>query len=121
MILEEQGGAGKTLGLMATRATLQSQIFERRLADRPFLSPSEEVQQLIDKAIAAVKAADRPGARRAAAAAARQFLATGAEVLVLACTELPIALEGERGFPCIDTTEALARACAAASLAAGPR
>ena len=81
-----------------------------------FVAPSEHVQTLIDKAIAAVKAADLATARASAAEAASVFVGEGAETLLLACTELPIALEGERDVPCVDSTEALAWACVAASL-----
>lgn len=120
-VLEAQGGLRRNVGLMATRATLQSAVFERRLPDIRFAAPSEDTQQLIDQAIAAVKTADLDEARIYASTAARSFVAEGAEILVLACTELPIALERETGLDCIDPTEALARACVAVSLGARPK
>jgi aspartate racemase len=115
---------------MATRATLQARIFERRLPEIRFAGPGEPTQALIDRAIAAVKAGDIASARRHAAAAARAFGDEGAEILLLACTELPIALDGAAApgpepstarpgaapADWLDATDALARACVAASL-----
>jgi aspartate racemase len=119
--LTKRGEGSRSVGIMATRATLQSKIFERRLSDVRFMAPSEHVQILIDKAIAAVKAADLPAARSSAAEAASAFVGAGAGTLLLACTELPIAMKGERDMPCVDSTEALARACVAASLGTDTR
>jgi aspartate racemase len=45
----------------------------------------------------------------------------GAEAVVLACTEIPLALAGDEGVPLVDATDALARALVRRSLgAAGP-
>ena len=114
--LGERRALDRTVGLMATRATLQARIFERRLPEIRFAGPSEPTQALIDGAIAAVKAGDIGTARRHGSAAVQAFRAEGAEVLLLACTELPIALDGAAPADWLDATDALARACVAASL-----
>jgi aspartate racemase len=114
-LLRERAALDRRIGLMATRATLHSRIFEQRLPEVRFVTPGEATQRLIDAAIAAVKAGDVAAARRSASAAAEGFRAEGAEILLLACTELPIALDGIGGPQWLDATEALARACVACS------
>lgn len=109
-------GAG-ALGIVATRATLQSQVFERRLASRGIgLSAPDDTtyDRLVQPAIDAVKrGATREGGRLIEPVIAAQ-LDRGATAVVLACTELPIALdaiESPLRARCIDSTDALARAC----------
>lgn len=109
----------RRLGLMATRPTVATRLYQDRLhahvAD--LLAPDEETQILIDRAIAAVKRHDRDAARVAAEAAATAMLALGADGLLLACTELPVALAGSPVEDrCLDATASLARATIAASL-----
>ena len=113
-ILEERVSLQREVGIMATRATLGSSVFQGRLPDVRFVAPSEGTQRLIDEVIETVKSGQLERARRLASTAARNFMAEGAEILLLACTELPIALERESGLDFIDSTEALARACVAA-------
>ncbi len=118
-LLQERAALERRIGLMATRATLRSRIFERRLPEVRFVLPGEPIQRLIDTTIVAVKAGDVDAARRSASAAAEDFLNEGAEILLLACTELPVALRGVRGLEFLDATDALARACVARSLVGG--
>ncbi len=118
-LLQARRALDRRVGLMATRATRDARIFEERLPEVRFLAPGEPTQCLVDTAIASVKAGDIGAARRAASAAARDFRGEGAEILLLACTELPIALDAATGGDCLDATDALARACVAASLGAG--
>ena len=62
-------------------------------------------------AIARVKAGDIAGARPCFEAAARALAGRGAEVILLACTELPLAAEGaDCPVPLLDASRALARA-----------
>ncbi|MDR3511527.1 MAG: amino acid racemase [Caulobacteraceae bacterium] len=108
------GRRGAPVGLMATRGTLASGLYQARLG--ALVLPDEEAQAAIDAAIAAVKAG-RPG-RAEAESAARRLLAGGARSLLLACTELPLAMAGgSLGGYCVDATLALAEACVAASRA----
>lgn len=107
------------IGLMATRGTLHGRVYERRIGAEGarMLLPDEVDQQLIDEAIAAVKSG-RDGAR-AAASVVRRLAAQGAVRVVLACTELPVALAGEAVAEiCLDATQALAEDCVAAALGA---
>ena len=110
----------RALGLMATPQTIATGIYQSRLegALARFVEPDAVVQALIDAAILAVKRNDRAAARRGAEEAGRRLLAAGADALLLACTELPLALSGSDLEPdCVDATAALARAAIAASFA----
>jgi aspartate racemase len=102
------------VGLLATRGTLAAAFYGERLARRGFewLVPTEEQQRdLVDEAIARVKAGDAAGARAPLEAAVRALGARGAEVVLLACTELPIAAEGAApAVPLLDASRALAEA-----------
>lgn len=106
-----------SVGLIATAATLQAGIYERPLAARGcrVLQPVEaEQREAVLPAIARVKAGDAVAAGRLLEPVIESLLARGADAVLLACTETPIALQAI-GSPlaaqCIDTTRALARAC----------
>lgn len=113
-------GAPANIGLVATRGTLRSGFYQRRLAAAGYatLEPSDaDLSGTIEPAIAAVKAgavlSGGTGFQHAAHALARR----GAAVVILACTEVPPALAAggpPSGITCVDATEALARACVAA-------
>jgi aspartate racemase len=120
-MLEDDGGQDEAIALLATRGTVSAGLYQSRFASggRTLLLPEEETQGLIDAAIAAVKGNDAKAGRRFAEAAAECLVESGASRLLLACTELPIAFAGSRhAGRTIDATEALARACVRASLAA---
>lgn len=120
-VLVAAGAGSMRVALMATRGTLAAGIYRERLAGvvGRLVVPPEPTQALIDGAIAAVKRGDAACAREGAHEAGRRLAGEGAELLLLACTELPIALgDGPPAVPAIDATEALAHACVRASLAA---
>lgn len=105
---------GKRVALMATRGTHRAGVYSGRLGQvfEPLLAGDAAVQKLVDTSIAAVKAGELTRATRTALKAADLLFAAGAEVLILGCTELPVALANtavqERS---IDSTLALARLC----------
>ena len=112
--------AGKaTVGLLATRATLASGLYQRRFEAAGFacLCPTDaELEILFTPGCYAVKSGAVEAGGRLFAALAEALLARGAQRLVLACTEVPIALAriGSRHLPLnVDTNRALARACVA--------
>lgn len=121
--LERRGLAGGSLSLLGTRGTAQSGFYRSRLA--PYgarLVPIDAtIQDVVDQAILAVKAGEYSHAHRAAAEAVRLSRSGGADTVILACTELPLALEGDPVLQwCVDSTLALARACATRSLSCQP-
>lgn len=109
------------LAIMATRGTLRSDIYGGRLRGRANLTVLIDgtTQQLIDNAISSVKSGNTEIAGSDADEAVRRTLAAGADAVILACTELPVALRNS-GFmhACIDSTLALARYCVTESLGA---
>jgi aspartate racemase len=116
-VAERLPTGAREVGIVATRATLQSRVFEQRLAPRGIVlaAPDDAVyDQAVQPAIDAVKGgATREGGRLLEPVIAGQ-LDRGALAVVLACTELPIALdaiESSLRVHCIDSTDALARAC----------
>ena len=105
------------VALLATDATLRSGFFQQRLQSAGFkvvLPSSEEMHELVLPAIACVKRLDMATALALASEAVQRLLSRDLQRIVLACSELPSALEGadvsltER---CVDTLDALARAC----------
>lgn len=114
-------GPDETVALLATSGTVRAGLYQSRFAarHRELLLPDADTQALVDGAIAAVKGGDAEAGRTLAEATAERLLEAGAGRLLLACTELPIAFAGSRhAGRTIDATEALARACVRASLAA---
>jgi len=98
--------------ILATRGTLLSGIYNGRLGAAEPVILDEPAQRQVDLAIHSVKASDQATALAAAREAGRRALMLGADVLILACTELPVALAGDPLLAsCIDSTLALARLC----------
>ena len=112
-------GSGAAVGVVGTRATLASKLFERCLVRHGMhaLTPTDdELDRLLLPAIAAVKAGWIAQSGPLALEVLRGLSRRGATHILLACTELPIALAGmEASLPvvCIDTTLALAKATVA--------
>lgn len=104
-----------TVGIMATRGTLRSELYQRQLAAAgvTYVEPEAETQRLIDEAISCVKAGDASSGAGCAVDAVRRMGEAGAQRIVLACTELPIALRGAdaAGLPTVlDPSHLLAAA-----------
>ena len=116
--------ASETIALMATTGTLHAGFFQHILAtpQRRIIVPTPKIQAQIGRAIQAVKTGDLTGARDFAEHAAQALLATGADRLLLACTELPLAFKGSTlRARCLDATVCLAEATVAFSLAISPK
>ncbi len=104
----------RKVGLLATDGTLQSGVYHKALdkAGVALLTPSPTGQaSVMDVIYNGVKAANREIDLRAFYATIDGLLASGAEMLVLGCTELPLAFEMFRiDRPVIDPTTVLAAA-----------
>ncbi len=110
---------GTAVGLLCSDGTLGSGYYDRRLetAGYAVVRPTAAMQVRMMRAIHAVKTADLPLAADLSRALAFEFLALGAGVLLIACTELPIALGTDmHRLPCLDATLCLAEACVARAL-----
>jgi aspartate racemase len=117
----------RAVGLIATKGTVAAGFFQERLAACGcdcVLSSDEEQEALVLPAITAVKGHDLARAHELAVRACKQLQARGAEAIILACTEIPLAVEyGDDAITeaCIDPTRELARACVAWWQAHRPR
>lgn len=116
-MLSTRVSVGTPVGLMAAEATLKSGFYAEKLAARNYacmtLSQAKN-EQLVFSAIKLVKKGDSRAAASMFRHAIKELHITGAVVVVLACTEIPVALNAEpeaADQTCIDGTEALARAC----------
>lgn len=114
--LHEAAPQAKRVGLLATVGTLKAGIYvQRALAnDRrmTWLMPDDDVQErLVMEGIRAVKAGQIQTGRTLLAEAAQTLIEQGAQAIIAACTEVPIALRDiEFSAPVIDSTAALAQA-----------
>jgi aspartate racemase len=115
--LRELGSAKTPVGLIATPATQASKLYQQRFeADgiACLCATDAELETLFTPGCHAVKSGAVEAGGRLFEALADALLARGAGRLVLACTEVPIALASiaSRHLPlAIDTNRALARAC----------
>jgi aspartate racemase len=110
------------VAVLATVGTLRAGIYQRCMdqAGWQAVVPPPDIQDRILDAIAAVKLGDIGRARASFDAAAASLLASGADRLLLACTELPVAAKGSvHEARCLDATACLAQACVAFSCGPG--
>jgi len=112
--------AGATrLGIIATAATLAAGIYQRRLdAGIEWLMPDDATfARAVQPCIDAVKCNASADGARLIEPVVQSLLQQGAQRVVLACTELPVALDAGNAAlraQCVDSTAALARACVSA-------
>ncbi|GGX98424.1 aspartate racemase [Streptomyces anandii JCM 4720] len=109
----EAFGVGRGVGLLATRATLATGLYQRRLHDARFavVLPKEPAQVQVDLAIKKVKQGDPVAAGRHLGRAIDAMTASDPSPIVLACTELPLAaryLPEDAKAPLLDPTDVLA-------------
>lgn len=118
--LRELAPRAQRIGLIGSAVTTQLEIFANRLGDEwewLYATPGE-LDTLVLPGIAAVKAGDLPRGRTLFLQAIRQLQARGPEVIVLACTEIPVVVsQSDVSIPVIDSTDALARYTVAAAQA----
>lgn len=109
-------GAGTlgAVGVLGTRATLASDLYQARLREAGFdvVLPEEPAQTDVDLAIKGVKQGDPGAAGAHLGHAVRALGSAGATLIVLACTELPLAAGHltEPHTALLDPTELLADA-----------
>jgi aspartate racemase len=105
------------VGLIATAGTVASGFYQRRLAEAGIgcILPSDgEMTDAVVRGIALVKRNRIEEAAQLFVGAIGRLLDAGAATVVLACTEVDLALSGAAGElreKCLDTNRALAQAC----------
>jgi aspartate racemase len=114
-----RAASGASIAVVGTRATLATGLFDEELLRRglvPVHPTEDELERLLLPAIAAVKAGRAAAAGPWLAEALGCLVERGAAHIVLACTELPLALvhvSAELSAICVDNNRALARATVA--------
>jgi aspartate racemase len=102
------------VGLLATSGTIAGQIYQPRLAAMGLTAvlPDPEAQEAVDAGIELVKAGTLSEAADAFDRGVRNLIGANATVIVLACTEIPLALRRD-GYAVtfLDAATALARIC----------
>ena len=112
-------GGGARIGLVATRATLATRLFEPALQAHglSLLAPTDAaLDDWVLPAIAMVKAGNTQEAGPLLERAIQAMLDAGADGIILACTEAPMALQHAPAAlhaRCIDSSTALAQATVA--------
>ena len=110
---------GAAIGIIGTEATLKSGLFDNELMRRgftPLLPNDDELRDWLLPAIEQVKAGRAAEGGQPIERAVQALFDRGARVVVLACTETPLALDAIASplrQRCVDTNAALARACVA--------
>ncbi|MFF6995762.1 aspartate/glutamate racemase family protein [Streptomyces sp. NPDC008313] len=113
--LERRAGAVGRVGLLGTRGTLSTGLYQDRLRGARFdvALPTEPTQVQVDFAILKVKQGDPKAAGRHLDDAVGAMIGNGSPLVVLACTELPLAadhLPEGRQAALLDPTDLLADA-----------
>jgi aspartate racemase len=117
--LEQRKVRAERVGLMGTDGTLAAGFLQARLEGRaiePVLNTREEQAEWVLPAIACVKAHDLRRAHSLVCRACEALESRGAQAIILACTEIPVALyhaASPHAAITIDATRALAQACVA--------
>lgn len=106
--------AAGTVGLLATPATLDASLYDEPVArsGRRLVTPDDLAggRERFMSLVWRVKAGDTSSVvREAMAGLASELVAAGAEVVIAACTEVPLVLSAEAvSVPLVDATAALA-------------
>jgi aspartate racemase len=113
------GPPGAAIGVLATSGTVRAGIYQSRLGLRGYACriPDDAAQAEVMRAIRLVKAGRLPEATAILRREAEALAAAGCREVVMACTEIPVALAAADGpvrAGLVDATEALARSCVAA-------
>ncbi len=111
----------KVVGLLATSGTIGSEMYQKALQNRGLdtIVPDTDLQQrCVMAAIGRVKAGQMDGeATSLLAQAGESLVARGADVLLAACTEIPVVLQQQHvQVPLVDATETLARIAVSTAL-----
>jgi aspartate racemase len=123
--LAGRGVQGGCIGVLATSGTVKAGIYQKCFAGRGFSCrvPDAAGQDEVMRAIRLVKAGQIAEATAILREQAEALVAAGCRQVVMACTEIPVALasaEDELRLSLVDATEALARACVKACTVSAP-
>ncbi len=103
----------ETVGLLATTGTLESRLYEEELVKNGYrvIIPDDSIEtEMVMKAVFGIKAgSDKQVSEDLLAEAGNQVINKGAELIVLGCTEIPLAFNPARvDVPVVNATQVLA-------------
>ncbi|MFA5664296.1 aspartate/glutamate racemase family protein [Castellaniella sp.] len=112
--LAKVGKTGDRIGILGTELTLRTRIYQDRLVQAGFLPVVPADMAQIMRGIRLIKAGRLGDARRLLKVEEENLLISGCSSVILACTEIPIALDIDHASPCsLDANRELANACIA--------
>lgn len=104
-----------TVGLLATRGCLAANLYQQCLRERglQWIEPTETVQDKLMETIFEIKAGKTgTDTSQSVISVVNELVFSGADVLLIACTELPLVLRGYSApVPLIDATDLLVQRC----------
>jgi len=105
----------RTVGLLATSGTVRTKLYEEALTKRGLkvLLPDDTTQQccVMDAVYSIKSGGSKQRQADLLAQAGNRLIQRGADVLLLGCTEIPLAFDVKRSrVPVVNATEVLARA-----------
>lgn len=117
---------GKKIGLLATHTTAKSGIYATKILESGAIPvvPDDKLQEVVNDGILAMKSGDMKKAQQCFREVSAELKKQGAEVILLGCTEIPLALEhfvdqdgqlslddkSNDKIQCVDSADILARA-----------
>jgi aspartate racemase len=119
LFIRQYYGRGVKTGLLATEGTYKSGVYERLAGDIELVIPSRKIRELVHRAIYdrtfGIKAFSNPLTEQAVEdcrSAVRHLTDKGAKLVILGCTELPLALpeQSMAGVALLDPAWITARA-----------
>ena len=111
--VKEQYPRAEKIGLLATSGTIESGLYEKELTAvglQVILPDKKILEENVMKAVFGIKSGEDKAIPEDLLAEAGQHLEDrGAEVIILGCTEIPLAYNaGRAGVPVVDATRVLA-------------
>jgi len=111
--VREQYPDARSIGLLATTGTIESGLYEKELIQSGLkvIIPDKEVEEdNVMKAVFGIKAGtDKAVSEDLLAEAGQHLIDKGAEVIILGCTEIPLAFNSSRvNVPVVSATRVLA-------------
>jgi aspartate racemase len=108
--------AGKItrVGILASTGTLATRLYEDFLLNEGIetVAPQGPDQDEVMDAIYSIKAGNLVRGRELALRQGARLVASGAQVVIAGCTEIPLVLnDGDLGAPVLDATKVLAERC----------
>jgi aspartate racemase len=104
----------KNPGLLATQGTIQSQLYQLVFGDQALIFPDSDQVEQIHAGVLDIKRGEPRRALPTFQRALSKFQERGADCVILACTEIPLAINQEiSSLTVLDTSRVLARAAVA--------